>query len=282
MVVLLTLASIFLCGIVVTYVANADNFRQKHANLKRDYDGLNKKAEGLTKELADKISEKDELEKRLTAEISDQKANVSAVQAKLDDAERQKAQLLTKVDEFAAVTKDFKETNAKQLQMLQDAQQQLTKVQGEQIVLNKKLDEITAALVERNAIVDTLETEKRRLVEEKATLQNKLDEILRTSGKTVAAVPVTPERTTVRQSQPVAADIGLKGQVSGVDMKNSWASISMGAADGVKEGMKFHVTRGDQFICDILIIDVDTDKAVGTLELVQQQPKAGDSASTNL
>jgi hypothetical protein len=46
--------------------------------------------------------------------------------------------------------------------------------------------------------------------------------------------------------------------------------------------MKFHVTRGDAFICDILIVDVDVEKAVGVLELVQQQPKVGDNASTNL
>ena len=67
-----------------------------------------------------------------------------------------------------------------------------------------------------------------------------------------------------------------------MDLKNSMASISIGTADGVKEGMKFHVTRGDQFICDIVIIDTDTEEAVGVLELVQQPPKVGDNASTNL
>jgi hypothetical protein len=50
----------------------------------------------------------------------------------------------------------------------------------------------------------------------------------------------------------------------------------------VKEGMTFHVTRGDAFICDILITDVDTEKAVGVLQLVQQTPRVGDTAATNL
>jgi hypothetical protein len=70
--------------------------------------------------------------------------------------------------------------------------------------------------------------------------------------------------------------------VSAVDLKNKMASISIGSADGVKDGMKFHVTRGDKFICDILIIDTDTEEAVGALELMQEQPKAGDTVSTNL
>ena len=62
------------------------------------------------------------------------------------------------------------------------------------------------------------------------------------------------------------------------------ASISIGTADGVKEGMKFHVTRGDKFICDILIIDTDAEEAVGALELLdlaREQPKAGDTVVIN-
>jgi hypothetical protein len=83
---------------------------------------------------------------------------------------------------------------------------------------------------------------------------------------------------------PVSAtkDLELKGRVTAVDPKNSMAQISIGAADGVKESMKFHVTRGDQFVCDILILDVDAEKAVGILELVQQPPKVGDNVSTSL
>ena len=49
--------------------------------------------------------------------------------------------------------------------------------------------------------------------------------------------------------------------------------------------MKFHVTRGNDFICDILIIDVDAEEAAGIIELMevtQKQPKKGDKATTNL
>jgi hypothetical protein len=46
--------------------------------------------------------------------------------------------------------------------------------------------------------------------------------------------------------------------------------------------MKFHVTRGDRFVCDIVISDVDADKAIGSLDLVQIDPQPGDSATTNL
>ena len=62
----------------------------------------------------------------------------------------------------------------------------------------------------------------------------------------------------------------------------SWAELSIGSADGVKKDMVFHVTRGDRFLCDIVIFEVDPDKAVGKMELVQETPKAGDTVCTNL
>ncbi len=68
-------------------------------------------------------------------------------------------------------------------------------------------------------------------------------------------------------------------------MDNSLAEISIGGANGVKQNMKFHVTRADKFICDIVILDVEPENAIGTLELMdvtKEQPKAGDAVSTNL
>ncbi|UCE46868.1 MAG: hypothetical protein JSW47_14805, partial [Phycisphaerales bacterium] len=59
-----------------------------------------------------------------------------------------------------------------------------------------------------------------------------------------------------------------------------------GAADGVKKNMRFHATRGSKFICDVVVLDVEPDKALGWLELLQDKPqdkpRAGDAVSTNL
>ena len=69
-----------------------------------------------------------------------------------------------------------------------------------------------------------------------------------------------------------------------MDLQNRLAEISIGTAAGVRQDMKFHVIRGDQFVADILILEVWPDKAVGILDLVQQgmQPQAGDKVATNL
>ena len=74
----------------------------------------------------------------------------------------------------------------------------------------------------------------------------------------------------------------MKGLVTAVDLKNSVAEISVGAAQGVRENMKFYVTRGDDFICELWIHYVDSERAIGELKLVQKQPEVGDVVATNL
>ena len=283
LIVLLTLSSIFLCGIVVTYVANADNYRQKYNDIRADKDSLSKKVKDLTKQVNEKIEQKKLLEDKLSSEIASLKVETGKLQADLDNAEREKAVLLQKVNNWTSIVQDFRETNDDQGRLLEETLDQLKKVQTEQIKDRKELNETTAALVEKMAIVETLEARAKRLIEEKTELQNRLDRFLQPLGKVAAVpVPITPEKAVARPAKPTVEDIALQGLVTAVDLKNSMASISIGTADGVKEGMKFHVIRGDEFICDILIIDIDAEEAVGILELVQKQPKVGDNVSTNL
>ncbi len=132
-----------------------------------------------------------------------------------------------------------------------------------------------------------LQSDAKRLLEEKTSLENKLGKFLQPYGqKAVSEQPVTMEKDKAQLVQPatsaIRAEIGLKAKVTAIDMNRSLAKISIGESDGVKKGMKFHISRGSEYICDILIIDVAAQEAVGTLELVQQEPKAGDIAATNL
>jgi hypothetical protein len=282
LIVLLTLSSIFLCGIVVTYVANADNFKVKYTGLMREKDALKESEANAKKQLNEGLAKAQQAEDKLNADIAAMKAKTEELTNNLANAEREKATLLEKVNSWTSITEGFYKTNDQQRQLLDNTLAELNKLQSEQIKTRKELGETTSYLQEKMAIIDTLQAEKKRLVEEKTELQARLDRMLVPGGKvTAAATPVTPEKTTVQQAADVEK-INLKGLISSVDMKNSMAGISIGSADGVKEGMKFHVSRGDQFVCNLLIVDVKTDQAVGVLELVQQPPKVGDNATTNL
>jgi len=283
LIILLTLASIFLCGIVVTYVANAGNYRDKYNNLRTQHDALSRKVSSLNKQLDEKIKQKDELEKKLNDQIAALKIQTGQLQTSLKNAERQKAKLEEKVNGWVSVVQSFTVTAKDKQALLDKTLEELNTLKQQQIKDRKQLAEANTALVEKMAIIETLQTEKKRLAEEKSDLQNRMDKLLQPRGRVAAVTaPVTPQKGIARPAEPLGTNIALKGLISGVDLKNSWASISLGSADGVKQGMRFHVTRGSDFICDLLIIDVDTDKALGVLELVQQPPKVGDNVSTNL
>ncbi|MGA2171405.1 MAG: hypothetical protein ABSG82_00120 [Sedimentisphaerales bacterium] len=283
LIVLLTISAIFLCGIVVTYVANAENYRQKYAKLNSDLDVAKKAADALKGQLNEKIQQKDDLEKTLSNQVASMKTKADELQANLSNVEREKAELLERVNNWASITKDFSETTEKQTQTLNTALEEVRELKAEQIKISKELEQTSSTLVEKMAMMESAEADRRRLTEEKKEVEDRLDKLLRAGGKVVAAeAPVTQEKDAASAVQPAVVPIALKCLVSEIDAKNSMATISIGNADGVKEGMKFHVTRGDEFICDILIIEVDTEKSVGVLELVQQLPKVGDNASTNL
>ena len=283
LIVLLTIASIFLCGIVVTYVANADNYRDKYTTQKADRDSLKEKVDSLTEQLNNKIKDALDDENKLKGEISSLNKQMTTLQGDLQKIKDRNSILELKVTNMASVVETTSQTSGTNVQLLKETLAELNTLQSQQIKLTAQLDDTSETLLEKLAIIQTLETEKKRLTEEKLELQGRLGKILQPTGRVPAPViPVTPQRDVARPAPVIAKDIALKGLVTAVDLKNKMASISVGSADGVKDGMKFHVTRGDKFICDILIIDTDSEEAVGALELMQEQPKAGDIVSTNL
>ncbi|MHC4105283.1 MAG: hypothetical protein ACYSR9_10110 [Planctomycetota bacterium] len=285
LIVLLTIASIFLCGIVVTYVSNADNYRQMYNDLKADKDAAVENEKNAKKQLNTAIEEAGKQKQLLEENINNLKIEVGKLQTALTDAQRKASEAVAQQNNWRDVTTTFLATNDEQRKLLDGTLTELASVDARRIQGDKELKETTATLIEKLAIIDSLQTKMKLLLEEKTDLQNELGKFLQLSGQTVAApVAVTPIKDTARVTVP-AVDIGLNGSITRVDIDNSLAQISIGTANGVKQNMKFHVTRADKFICDIVILDVEPEKAIGTLELMdvtKERPKAGDNVSTNL
>jgi len=284
LIVLLTLSSIFLCGIVVTWIANTDNYKQKYDGQRAQIGSLTEELNSLKKQVNQKIEEKAALKAKLNNDIAAMRIKSDQLQNQLKTAESEKALLLQKVNNWASVMEAFSQTADNKELLLKNTLEGLNKAKEKQIKLEKELNETTAYLEERMVIMASLEADKKRLLEEKTDLQKKLDRFLLPTGRVAPpAAPVTPKRDIAKPARPIQTkDINLQGRITDVDLKNSMAAISIGAADGVAKNMKFHITRGDEFICDILITEVDTEEAVGVLDLIVQQPRVGDNAATNL
>lgn len=286
LIVLLTIASIFLCGIVVTYVANADNYKNKFDNQSNKYQAAVESEENATKQLNNTIDDKKIETDELGELIASLENDINKLQSDLANAERERDDATQKVNSWAAIVMDFSKTIENNEKLAKGALAERDLKEAELIKQGKELKDTTAALMENMAIVKQLQEESKRLLEEKTELQDKLDQYLRQYGKAIAEpMPVTAVQEAVRLTPPTK-DIDLNGSITEVDLKNLLAEISIGAADGVKEGMRFHLTRSDKFICDIVILDVWPEKAVGWLELLQDQsqdqPQIDDRVSTNL
>jgi hypothetical protein len=284
--VLLTISSIFLCGIVVTYVATADDFRDKYNAIRTERDSLRESEKNSKEQLKAKVDEKVAMENNLNSIIAKLNTDIGLLQGEKKQIEALKKIEEKRASDMAGVAETFSQTASETTKLAVDTQAQLTLSLAEIEKLEAQFEDNSRTLLEKLAVIQTLQKEKKQLLEEKIELQNRMDKLLQPTGRTPApVVTVTPKTEIARPAPVIGRKIGLKGLVTAVDLKNKMASISIGTADGVKEGMKFHITRADKFICDVLIIDTDAEEAVGALELLdlaREQPKPGDTVTTNL
>ena len=286
LIVLLTIASIFLCGIVVTYVASAVDYKEKYDGLRSGYEAAKRNEDNANKQFNDLKAKTDEEKLALGEKAGALQKQISDLEAKLKLAEIARDDAQRKADGWEAVVKDFSKTIETNDKLRNDAIAQQQKTTADLIKEQAEHEQTAAALKEKMAIIAVLEAKSKELLEEKTQLQKKLDGILREYGKVAAPpVPVTAMKEEARVAPP-AKNIDLKGLITVVDMKNLLAEISIGEADGVEKGMRFHATRDDKFVCDVVILDVEPEKAVGWLELLQDapehQPRVNDQVRTNL
>ena len=283
LIVLLTLSSIFLCGIVVTYVANAEDYRKQSTALKRSLSAAKQREQGAKEQSKNIRDESERLQTRLNSQIAALQRQISQLNNDLTTIRRDNARLHQDLANSESTEQALAQSVQQQTELFKNAQLQLTDVTAKRNKLEIDLEQTIATLNEKLAVIAVLDADLKRLEEERTQVQGKLDKFLREFGKETAPPRlVTPRPGKVKPAPPIARKMDLKGLVTTMDLKNSVAEISIGTAEGVKKGMKFYVTRGEEFICEVWIHYVDTEKAVGLLKLVQKQPRVGDTVTTNL
>ncbi|MHC4497274.1 MAG: hypothetical protein ACYSYM_15775 [Planctomycetota bacterium] len=286
LIVLLTIASIFLCGIVVTYVASADNYKVKYDTLYRNFRAAKASEENANAQMNKNKEDMDRQKAKLNEDIAALNTQINKLKGELANAEGQRDDARRRKDNYEAILADYGKTVEVNNQLRSDAIDTAAKIEAERTKQDKELKDTMTALIEKMAIIGVLQQQVKDLAEEKTALQEQVDRYLRQYGKVISpATPVTAAKGAVRVAPPTK-DIDLKGRLTQVDLKNLLAEISIGEADGVKKGMRFHATRESKFICDVVILDVEPEKAVGWLDLLQEQPqnqpKTGDYVKTNL
>ena len=263
--------SIFLCGIIVVYVGSSTNYKAAWEQQGSELSAIQKKNDGYVQELAEKKRQMDELSLKLDSEMAKLKTDKTQLEQELKNVKN--AQLVSeeKVASLTAAALNFEKTVGGMEGSLKQTRAELDSARAEGIKLSKNLNEITANLEEKMAQLASLDAEKKRLLEEKTKLEQ-------ASGGAAIEQPITQVPDSATAALETSADVKLQGIVTAVE--GSLTTLSIGSADGVAAGMIFHVIRNDNFICDIRITEVDTEASAGAIQLLQQQPKVGDIAST--
>lgn len=277
LVILLSLFAIFLCGAMVSFVVNTNNYKalyeqQKNlysaaqadvANLNRLYDELQKKMKLQQEQLEEKIAA---LQNQNTQLIAD-----------LQNAERQSQEYQARADSWKGVLTGFEQSIRSLQESLRLTQSQLDEARAQGVKDAKELNQITTELYEKIVQLEALEADRRRLLEQKKELETKVSSGLL---EMPASSAVTPVPGPARPAGALSVGADIRGLVT--EVRSNMLTLSVGSADGVQKDMRFHVTRGDQFLCDVVITHVDINQSAGVLELVQQTPRVGDTASTRL
>ena len=87
LIVLLTISSIFLCGIVVTYVANAVDYKDKYDELDQSYRAAKKNEENARKKLNEQTNKAEEDKLQSANEIAALQVQAGELENKLIEEE---------------------------------------------------------------------------------------------------------------------------------------------------------------------------------------------------
>jgi cell division protein FtsL len=293
LIVLLTVVSLFLSGIVVTYVSNADNWQKKANEFRTQSQNDKNKRDKAQTDLADGLKDAKVREDGLNSQVATLTAQIKKLEEDLLAAKRENNQLVQQGASLAAAAQANSTGEKEQRALFDQEHKKVQALESDRINRVKELTETSESLLQKVALITQLQDQVRQLTQENQDLGNRVNQYLVQYGKIAAKPPTTvaPGSGGVRPvPQPIAAvtaltkNIGLNGRVTDVDLQHRMVEISVGAAAGVRQDMIFYITRGDQYVANIKIMEALPDKAVGILDLVQPglQPQAGDKAATNL
>ena len=268
---------------MVTFVATTENYKELADKQKSDIRALESSLATYDQRFMEKSSQMEELRENYAAKVNQLESRLSDLSVEKNKVQTELYLLKAEKSSWAASIEGFERTIANNTESLELRQKALNKALDDLIKLRAQLNTSELSQYEKNVQIQKLQAQAKHLLEEKASLEEKIEAV--SSGMTGTEADIEPRTVTKVPSQatPAMQRSGaedLKGTV--VEVSPSLVVISLGSADGVAKGTVFHVTRGEEFICNIKVTNVEVNKSAGVKELVMEQPRVGDTVNTRL
>ena len=283
LIVLLTLASFSLCASVLVWVGTSSNYKDELGDLQNDYKILKEELVTQINRYNEKMAQLETREAKLKeANLSLEKDN-NRLDVELKTAQMTSLDSEARAKNLAGLITGFEQDIAQMFESLELTRKQLVETQTESIRDKKDLNEITAILYQTQAQMADLNRRVKQLTEKNIILEDNIQS-MESRGTMLETPGTVTQDTGPAQPALTTATISNKADIHGLvsEVSEKMVTISVGSDDGVRETMRFHVFRGVEFVCDVIITDVETNKAAGVMPIKIQPPKIGDTASTNL
>ena len=143
---------------------------------------------------------------------------------------------------------------------------QRDEIEKRNIELERRNIDLNDRVNEQTARIAVLAEQKRQYEQQLNILKTENEKLARTAGRTTGAsvleAPAGMAMSNVTPLTPISST-PVRGKV--MEVSGNLVTISVGSADGVKEGMVFMIERGDQYVGDLKISMVSPNQSAGRI-----------------
>ena len=261
-VVLATVLAIAFSALAVAYAVNTDR-------VAADYNRVLAQNAALSAKTANVNGQAASLETRLRAAVQNAEDAKTAAEARNRTLEQEKASLLIAKNKAEASLQSIEskiaelgETARTQANLISNYRQENSTLQKNELSYRQRGLDMEQRLADVQSQLEVYSQQNRALQEQIVELQRQAS-LAASTGATGAAGVIG--------DQPFAYNgPRIQGQVQEVQRDaasgNQLARVSVGSNDRVAKNMKFMVVRGNEFVCNLVIQQVDMKWSVGVVQ----------------
>ena len=154
---------------------------------------------------------------------------------------------------------------------------QRDEIEKRNIELERRNIDLNDRVNEQTARIAVLFEQKRQYEQQLSILKTENEKLARSAGRPAgASVLEAPSGVAMSNVTPLTpiSPTPVRGKI--LEVSGNLVTISVGSADGVKEGMVFMITRGDQYVGDLKISTVNPNQSAGRMVRTTLAPAQGD------
>jgi len=156
---------------------------------------------------------------------------------------------------------------------------QRDEIEKRNIELERRNIDLNDRVNEQTAKIAVMFEQKRQYEQQLNILKTENEKLARSAGRPAgASVLEAPSGVAMSNVTPLTpiSPTDVRGKV--LEVSGNLVTISVGTADGVKEGMIFLITRGDQYVGDLKISTVSPNQSAGRVVRTKEDlvPAKGD------